>query len=270
MFMLLPFFLLSASCEKKESPKDVILLAYQLIDLNKPDQAIVLLETELKTNPRHQKARIVLASAYAFKAGVTMKDVLAAYNQSYFKNRRFQGFFLTNENEKVGMERFLIELLKIADVFGDIPAVSAGKYDYLQEGISILNQSDRLSRADFLYSAILRVIELKSWMLIELRNVNFMDAQSQCHLDYQKLMSFVSQMTEKLMLLLSDLSVAQPERRDEFIQSRTAVFKAYSNLTTMIDSNTIENGQNMGAFNALMLQLGLGVLIRCSADGKIQ
>lgn len=78
--------LVGCSNKKSTQSEDVILRAYRLIDEQRTDEAIDLLEECRKAQPKNEECQIVLASAYAHKAGIKIQKFVPLVNDA----NRFQ------------------------------------------------------------------------------------------------------------------------------------------------------------------------------------
>lgn len=84
IIMLVAMGIISGCKKKSEGPSQgIVLKAYRLIDENRDDEAIDLLESELKRDPKNSEIKFILASAYAHKAGFKIQKLVPTINQTY-------------------------------------------------------------------------------------------------------------------------------------------------------------------------------------------
>lgn len=217
------FTLLCFSCsevqEKKQSEYD---LANHHINEGRYNAAIQVMQGRLREDPQDQKARLILASAYAARAGVLVRDYYDIAS-SFLEQKRAADQLLANQQFnlfvrliKANPQSPHLELLKAFDkiyrasfalsqilaTIDLIPSVSGHQLKDLQSAIETLGGSTRLSAGPSLYRALLRIVYLKNVMSQKYDLTYLKD----CEIDLLKLILQVEELKIDLRDIISDLA----------------------------------------------------------------
>lgn len=268
--ILFLLFILLQGCNqsKNKNQQDPILKSYQLIDEQRTDEAISLLEGEILKSPEDVKLNITLASAYAHKAGVKLQKLVGIVLQikKSIENRKK----IKREKEKAGttlaksskgFSELLIKINSFIDVFESIPNIDQKDSVYLKHAIFLLSSlGNKLPKKEYLYKAILEVILFKYTLndtLIEEINENVLLSEQSCKIDYSLLSESMINITKLYIMILIDLSIGTDSNYDEELKiAENSLSELSLNPNVLKDQSDLILKQNL-------VQFGFGRVIEC-------
>lgn len=170
-FCILSFVFLGCS-NKPENTEDPVLESYRLIDNQRTDEAIDLLETHLANDQKNNTYRSVLASAYAHKAGIRIQKLVPAISESEKLKKLSEALPKVKADESnakrtnadtLNVVAWLSNLSDVFHAYSAIPVVETENLVYLRHSIYILNEiGTDIKPEDALYRAVLEVILFKN------------------------------------------------------------------------------------------------------------
>lgn len=220
----------SVGCARKNSAdhrESVKLKAYRLIDEQRTDEAIALLESELKGSPGNYEYTTILASAYAHKAGVKIQNLMPVIARASsikgFKppdstpHNRTQSELVNEAAMK--MVFVLSQSANALGVYSTIPMVPDRMIVYLEYAVSLLGKlGERLQPEDALYKAVLGVVLFKHSLASDfIGQLSGPPTKSQdtCRVDFVAFKEASEKAAKILIDVLHDIGTADPRQADE-------------------------------------------------------
>lgn len=228
---------------KADHPRDRLKLAYEKIDKSQYDEAIADLK-ELVADTNSDRAREALASAYAARAGVSVKGYwqfiasFAVPNYEYGDlNQRFITRALKDSEERgessplaalaKGMEP-LIQSLSLVQEYAYRLELLKPLANYPNEdfdrALALLGEVDPQRRGSYLYRGLLRLVLIKTLLYQRAESFHMRDPKNSCHLHLSGVKEGVEVIGLEVRRLLYDLRVVYPaqtrklEKHDKFLE----------------------------------------------------
>lgn len=213
------------SCQTKEQPvtrESRLSDGHKLIDQGRYDEAVSYFKKLLHEDP-HPHVKMALASAYAGRAGIRIEKIY-----SFVVLRNFQTEIVPLEG--LSLDRQTQSLVKslsqYAQYWKKVPLLSQEGRQDISAAVSVLEQETNSGAR--LYSAVLRVVLLKSVVEQGLQSWNQVRKHSLCSDQLQPYFQWMIELTDTLILVLQDLQRAFPEQKNEYAkyESDLVTFKA--------------------------------------------
>lgn len=239
--------------QKAKTQKDPVVESYRLIDENRTDEAIELLESELKANPTKDqklKMKLALASAFAHKAGVRVNKLVNMVKKlepvSKIELKRDPLEPSASANEKIdqqilGITQMIKAFSGVLDFYAAIPNLQqSSDVSFVKNAVSILEDIEDIKPEDALYRAILRIIVFKH-SIADLIGQSSPLQMNDCKPDLLDLSARLSNAGYIFIELLSDLAIASPKQADALnskaseIGSFVSDFSIFAATTTALD-----------------------------------
>lgn len=275
---------ITACSDRNKNNSNLVVEAYRLIDKDRTDEAISLLEGELSEDPNNYQYKVVLASAYAHKGGVRVQKFVSLVNQSTnlkqikqrLKSKDTKKIVELNEIEKAShrISKFALkvaDLLILTSVFFEIyiaiPTITDEQVIYLKHAIDLLSSLDpNLKSEDALYRAVLRIILFKHIFNENLIG-EFMPPEEKtpqsCKLDLVIVNDAMVEMGKTLIGILDDLTIAHPKKSDSYKELSNDIANKVSDFTVAVSTASFIDEASELFMKQLAIQNGLGKLIRC-------
>lgn len=280
-FMVAIAFLVFAGCGKKNAERrnDTVLQAYRLIDEQRLDEAIELLEQALSNEPTNSEYKAVLASAYAGKAGIKIQKLIPVLNQSD-KFKELSSELPEISKEQSAGARINAGALNIATLLGrfagffeayaSIPMVEKNQAIYLNQGIYLLNDiGKKIKPEDVLYRAVLEIVLLKhiiaEGLMGELIEPQTKDGQT-CRLDVGKINDTVMSAGKLLIDIYYDIGFANPNLAYKMKNLAEQTSDSISNFTIATTAVTTLDEVSNIFLKETAIQIGFGKIIKCGGD----
>lgn len=280
-FVLLAFMLMLMGCQSKNSQQQdesVVLHSYRLIDENRTDEAIVLLTDEINklsknTSEANNSAemielKITLASAYAKKAGLTVREMAKAIKQSQqIANINTMTTTSTSaeyaKNEKIlhDFSELLLTYFKSFQIISVIPKIEPAKIVYLSQAVKIISSISDLSPADLIYSAVLKVVLVRT--LLESNEIKqiipvITKENNECVAKVGEFRDYLVRASKILISGLEDLTKALPDKKDEYMRSAHDIVEFSTHLSEINSAGLVINKLQPNALNQIHSLLGIG------------
>lgn len=192
-WILITAFILNGNgCRKHDSPneEDLKWRVYRLIDDDREDEAILLLEDEIARrdlqdnsgkdhSPVTMEYRTILASAYAKKAGLNFKVFIRSFSLIKQSQEMMQwnlkwsesSFKSEEKSDEISLTlmRTLFQIQNLERALTAIPEVSKDKAYYLEKSFVILSGVPDLREANKVYFALLHLVKIKRIIYQEIR-----------------------------------------------------------------------------------------------------
>lgn len=170
-FSLMAAALLGCGTKNDTQQSEPVLKAYRLIDEQRTDEAIELLESSLVQEPANSEYKVVLASAYAHKAGIKIQKLVPVIIQSDKLKRMNVQIPEIGHNQQpnkavnAGALNIALLLNRFAgffETYASVPIVTPDQATYLTHAIYLLNDvGAQIKQEDVLYRAVLEVVLFK-------------------------------------------------------------------------------------------------------------
>ena len=240
---------LAAGCANKreaEKSRSDVDRATFLIDQGQYSEAIFSLSEKLKAEPEHQKARLLLASAYAGRAGLKFLDFKLFASQVTSWNGHDDPKLFSSKNKILqSVAQTIWQIQRFSQAFETVPAPSSktGIGD-IRKALAILDESGRLSDGPSLYRALLRVVVFKYDIVTRYDLI----PQGGCAIDIPQLVRWFADVGAELELMMTDYaySIRNLEQREKTLKSVGSIRK------TALDAQQLLSGaQGLPAMNII-------------------
>lgn len=276
----LALILLQGCGRSHETQKqDVVLESYRLIDSQRTDEAIELLEDALKNDPENYDYQATLASAYAHKSGIKIQRLIPAVNQisktkldSDLINQIESNSPLISKIDK-NILVFIGSISKISrylQIFDSLPTIEKNQKIYLEQAIGKLNDlGGRIKPEDAIYRAALEIILFKHIFNEELLGQPLAVSEKEtdtCHVDLLKLNSTVSSLGKLLIDIFGDIGFANPNQAESMKKLAEQTSQSILNISNTITTVTaIDEASNLFLKQSL-IQSSFGKILKCGGS----
>lgn len=267
VLLLAMLFVVGCSKDKSAAKNDEILKAYRLIDDQRTDEAIELLESSLRKNPNQYDQKVVLASAYAHKAGIKVQKLVKAVQLS--KNLKDLKKKLPDQSSR-SLAALFMRLSKALSTFNAIPSVSVEQSEYLRHAIEILKSlEDQIRPHDAVYRAVLNIVLFKHIFeqnLFGKGDDDDLASNARCRVDLDLVQSTVKVLGQIMIEVFVDTAYANPKNAkglDERIKKTEEFVISVSSLS---ESLTLSNDLSNGYLKSVALESGFGKIIKCMPE----
>jgi hypothetical protein len=190
---------------KTNSRNDELARASFLVDQQQYSEAIFILTERIKGEPNDVKARVLLASAYAARAGLHFsryKD-LASDLSRWDKDAEAGGLADSGDPLIRRLATHAWQIHLVLRAFDSIPTVNTSRgVEDVQKGLAALAEADKLGGGPAVYRALLRTVLLKN----RLRTTSPLDGQKICRIDIKFLDNWLQTLGAELKLIMQDLA----------------------------------------------------------------
>ncbi len=225
----------SLGCQKRRQSNEerTLVNAYKLIDAQRTDEAITLLELELeRMDPRAPQFityKMALGSAYAHKAGVKVQrfskmlkigKIDIKFNNTIKVDDKKVSKPEAVDNFLKSFAKLIVDISKLTGVYTAIPTVHPDDEKYLVYSLSIMDSlpPERITPGDSLYRAVIRVIYLKHYLATRIFDDGVpveLEVES-CQVNFDRINESLQRLTKTSELILTDLMQAQPKKAKSF------------------------------------------------------
>lgn len=219
---------IAAGCANKreaEKSRSDIDRAVYLIDQGQFSEAIYALTEKLKEEPEHVHARLLLASAYAGRAGLKFLDFKLFASQVTSWNGHDDPKLFSSKNKILqSVAQTIWQVQRFSQAFETVPApTSKTGIDDIRKGLAILDDAGRLQDGPSLYRALLRVVVFKYDIVSRYDLI----PQGGCAIDIPQLMRWFTDVGNELELMMTDYaySIRNPDQRAKTLKSVGAIQK---------------------------------------------
>lgn len=276
--IFLGVLLLATACSNKGRPRatDVVSRAYQMIDAQQPNEAIRLLEKSLRDDPRNRDYKVVLASAYAHRAGFKVQKLVPILKKAQ-DFQRLQGETPTagsdaTTGQKVKALAFDAKSLiskagALHDVFASIPAVEVDQIPDLGHAIDLLGElGPDLRPSEAIYRVVLEIILFKHYLVEKLLGESPAKTNQQleaCRIDSETFVETFQLLSNLLISIYSDLSIAHPSQTPTFQRLTEETSSAVSSALKTTNSISTLDKNSLMFLKFTIIKAGFGKVIVC-------
>lgn len=279
-FIFLALVFSGCGSQKNEGVRnDTVLDAYRLIDDQRSDEAIQLLETSLAQDPSKSEYKVVLASAYAHKAGIKIQKLVPLLTQSD-KIKKLGEPNLNSPTAATTSQRVNASAQNIAkllskfsgffEAYALIPQVSKDQATYLTHAVYLLNDiGSALKPEDVLYRAVLETVLLK-YELAEGFIGELIEPETHgdktCRLNLGNINDSVIRMGKLLIDICNDIGFVKPKEASDMKKIADQVSESVTNITMATTAVTVADEAANIFLKEAALQNGFGKIIKCGGD----
>ena len=282
-FLLIASVSVLVSCgAKKELNRDqeIIVQAYRLIDADRTDEAMQLMEEAVRKEPDNYEFRSVLASAYAHKGNFRVQRFISIINKSRaFSDvtKKLKQAMAENERNKSTnqINTFVLNVAHLMtlnanffQMYIEIPLLSPKDIVYIKQAIYTLDEfEDKIKPEDALFRAILRILLFKHVLSENLLGEFTPPAKKSvdtCKLDFVRVNDHVIELSKTLIATLRDLSISHPKKELKYAELSGEIAEIASSVSLAITGISVLDEVSEMFLKDLALQHQLGKLIRCN------
>ncbi|OQW51111.1 MAG: hypothetical protein A4S09_10430 [Proteobacteria bacterium SG_bin7] len=262
--------------EKREA--DPILEAYRLIDEQRTDEAIALLENELRKNDSNIELRVVLASAYAHKGGIKIQKLFPVVNSidkiNKSKEKLGDVSKQKNINEKtntvlLNAANLMIRASRFLDAYAAIPAADRKQVEYIRHAILLLSEisNTALKPEDVLFRAILEIVLLKH-ILAEnfIGELSATDDPKKCDLDIAKINSNIVVTGKLLIDIFNDIGFVKSTSATDMKHLTEETIDVVESLKSLFSAAEALDEVGKTFLNESIIQSGFGKMLKCGGN----
>ena len=279
MIALLAFA--TACAPKKKTEEKPLVKAYRLIDDQRTEEAIAYLEELLAKEPDNADYKVALASAYAHKAGIRVQTlapvITAAKNANDLGEKLMAGLNALGPSDKKTIGNYIGDLIEanhrilaVVGLIKAIPDVDGTGIQYIHQGLTLLDEIEKIRPADAIYRAVLRIVELKHDLVsngfTDTKAVNALDAT--CAFDPTELRKVIARQSQLISKIVGDVAIAQPSEAKRLSEVQTKLVEQATELTSRLASTNLTNGDDPATveIKRAMLNHGFGRLLKCGGE----
>lgn len=280
-------FLVSACSSKEQELKegDVLLTSYRLIDEQRTDEAISLLELELKKNQGDYDLQVALASAYAHKGGFKIQKLMPAFKSAdeikkLAKERKKQQKPSTEKPKKeeiqlTGSDRttrdisdLLVKASKFVNIYTSIPSITVEEAVYLNHAIYLLDElKSSILPPEALYRAVLRIVQLKHLIAKDFQENEFSSEGFTCNDGLTQGTKRLLDVSQVIVHIISDLVIVNPKDAEVLNSITLQISESVSHLTSVSTSLIVLEETSNAYLQQSAIQQGFGNLFKCGKVG---
>lgn len=269
-----------SGCNKRQEKKEnTVLHAYRLIDAQRNEEAIELLEKQSAAEPDNVELRVVLASAYAHMGGVKVQRLVAAINSGDKLGQLSEPLppvdgklSMSEQSDRVALNiaTLLVRASGIAQVYATVPPVSQQQAVYIQHAMDILEAlGDKLKPEDAIYKAVLEVVLLKHFLAEnffgELSVPKIVNMKN-CTLNVDKLSDAVVTVGKVLIDIFNDIGYANPQQAQQMKKQADDTANIVSNLTMFLTSAAVFDQASSVYLREVAFMQGFGKMVKCAGQ----
>jgi tetratricopeptide (TPR) repeat protein len=272
--------LILSACAPAPKQESDLTRAYRLIDAQRSDEAIALLEKINDEEPENDQYRIALASAYANKAGVKVQKIWSLVKISKNAKQLTEALGAAEPGEKEPSEKVDDALDQVADtlarfalimkIYVAIPNVELANRPYLAHAVTLLASIENIPQGDAMFRALLRIIEFKSDLAVQLIGVPKKTQRANqaegCAVDFERMGSAIAVQSAQLGAILEDLSIALPDQAEQLNGVRTKIAQTAADLTKNMTSLIVMEKSASVALKQSIIDNNFGKLLRCGGS----
>ncbi len=262
----------------KNAESDVIVKAYRLIDEQRTDEAIQLLEDELRRTPENYHLKVVLSSAYAHRAGIKMQTLFPAMREL----RKIKGFGKKSSSTPrrpgdprppqntiavLAIAKLMNQYAGVIEAFTSIPTVNASQRQSLEHAINLLGRLDSdILPEDAIYRAVLRVVLFKNTVTQNLMGDVPSASTGTCRVDFGSAGDTIVTLGRLLVDIYVDVAIANPKNRKDLERRSTQVTEVTEAMTSTLAGFSMADEATRMFMSEALIENGFGRLIKCTGS----
>lgn len=258
-------------CAKRESTEEnTSLRAQRLIDEHRDNEAIALMEAMVKSHPNEPKYRVLLASAYAHKAGFNVQGIVPAYQRAQEFSRTMQLEIKMRASEDVDAYMFAYanifrQFTSASSFFSSVPRLDKIQAIYMAHAISLLGDlGENLRPEDALYRAVLEFIYLKHQISKVAGSDLYAEYQEEaCYETIKRVNREISGLGNLLGQIYGDVAKAMPSQAKEMQRLSELTKEMTEQIAKAVNSSKYLSEALRVYANDATVGQGFGKLIEC-------
>ncbi len=270
----------SKKAEKSETP---VLKAYRLIDEQRTDEAIELMEKSLSQDPGNYEYKVVLSSAYAHKGGIKIQKLLPSLllaekltklnaREARLRDqlKKTPDRTRTGETNRAAIQvAFLLaKYSSYFDLYASIPTITPTQSTYVQQAIRLLNSlPSTIQPHDALYRAILEVVLFKHILaenLVGEFSPPTTKDEASCRLNLSLVNDTVIKLGKLLIDIYNDVGISNPKQAENMKQLSEETADVVSSLSISISTLSFMDDVAQDFLKQSTIQGGFGKVVRCA------
>lgn len=270
-------FLAACAPEKREHTESKKVEAYRLIDEQRTDEAVELLEDSLRKDPENAEYKVVLASAYAHKSGFRIQALIPAVAKAKsFKQEDTQLVKTITKAKEGGRAAAIMQLARVFNQFSEFLKIyhilpelqNETQKIYLQHAVDLLSSLGKdLKPEDALYKAVLEVLLLKHELSDQLVGEFSAEADyDKCALNLSGINATLIRLAKLLIDIYYDIGVAMPDQAPKMKALAASASDAVSGFSIAITSVTALDEAVNVFLKQNAVQNGFGKIIKCNVS----
>lgn len=251
---------------KTASSEEIVLQAYKLIDLDRTQEAVHLLEESIKSKSQDYELRTTLASAYAHMAGINIQRLYPMINKVMVASKRSE---IIKTPPKILYKEFplesnLIALAKLTNsvsflsaVFVAMPQIHVSKRTLLYEALDHFAAVEKsLKRGDLIYRTALRLLIIRGELSDGVKESLEINAQNKCELKIEKFKSSIVSAQKLAAKSMLDMAAIDKKKAQSWLRRIESSTKFVERLTFVSDT-------------AIILDEGLNIFVKQQLFGPM-
>jgi len=280
IILCIPLFL---SCQKKSGREEgSVERAYKLIDADREEEAIVLLEEEYNKDPKNKPIKVALASAYAKRAGITLEAFYDLLNYKVFSkplgesglsselnssglktNSAYSRQGKTVNEATQSIAKIMGLALDAAKTFYYLPNIDPERRLDLYQAIYHMNTLEDKTKGEHLYLAILKILELKFVLYNDILPSMFVQSNNKCRLDVESTKKGVHQLADILFSIIDNINGSHPIATQEIYKNKSAIKEELKTLDANLSEALLFDDFMILLFKQAVIATGVGDFNPC-------
>lgn len=263
LWILLAVVALSGSVGCDRSPsgpsESISVRSSRLIDEQRTEEAIQLLEPHVRANPDDIDAAVSLSAAYAHKAGFQFRNFYGMLNQILEHSKRLKAEpDPVNTESASTAERAIAtwthhsgRMFGLIRIFEAIPSLTKSNIEFVRHGVQILNSKEQLLRPkDRAFRVLIRAVIIKH-LLTQIAEPRAPVAspkkdgqnpnQKICFVDFRAVDKYINTPGGELISLFGDMSWIQPNGNEAFARTISDIRNSVSNINVFLTAVSLAN-----------------------------
>lgn len=232
---------------KSNENETPVLKAYRLIDQQRSDEAIEIMERALEAEPDNYEYKVTLASAYSHKAGLKIQKlvpvILKAQESEQNRTQLEKKLSISTNAQNDQAQKYVINLVTLLmqfsgyiETYRAIPEIDADKVIYLKYAVQLLYETgNQIKKSDALLRSIMNVVLFKHIVA-----KNFMygseirpeGSYEECNLDFKKINEKLEEPAKILIDVFSDVGLVYPDQAVKMNENSMKVTDSVGELLT--------------------------------------
>lgn len=226
--LALPLILGCQAKEEQPTRENTLSQGFQKMDVGDYDGAIAYFSDLIEKDPHHH-VKLALASSYAGRAGVRIQQI---YSFLKVQGLQFEQIKIPSQlSTEKQLNTVMLALSHLTKQWEPVVEVNGVNRGDLLSAIKVL-EGDTNSGVR-VYSAVLRVIVLKSALKEGLESYQLRSRQRLCVEDMRDFLKWSSKVLDALAYIAMDLEISFPENRQTYASLRLGLESFKENIVSL-------------------------------------
>lgn len=223
IFLILSFMGIGCTLKNSNPEESILLRSYRLIDEQRDEEAIILLQGALERDSKNREYRMALASAYAHLAGLRIQTLIPLFVSIENLSKAFAGDSHMSQSEQVSsavtsLMGLMHQFSGILAAYSSIPELAPDKVIFVEQALNEIAFLGKLEQNEAIYSGILRIVLIKNKINTELLGQFTDQNPNQCEIDLDGMNQTVLSLGRKIIAALNDIATANPDQSAQISQ----------------------------------------------------